>query len=57
MVVSKHLRDKLVCVRMHPFLAVVCLDFYNVLTLLGIGLWSKKKIKGRHNVLTDFERV
>jgi len=56
LVVSKHLRDKLVCVRMHPFLAVVWFDFCNGLTLLGLGPWNQK-IKERHNVLTDFEGV
>jgi len=56
LVVSKHLRDKLVCVLMHPFLAVVWFDFCDGLTLLELGLWSQK-IKEGHNVLTDFERV
>jgi hypothetical protein len=56
LVVSKHLRDKLACIRIRCFLPVVWLDFYNGLTLVGIGLWSQK-IKERHNVLTDFERV
>jgi hypothetical protein len=35
---------------------VVLLDFYNGLTLLGVGLWSQR-IKESHNVLNDFERV